>query len=302
MADTDADGKMNINEFSIACKLINLKLRGFEIPKILPPALIASLSVVSGTPTRTPTSGMSPSVSVGSIGAPVHAAGPPPVPPQPAILQQQQQQQMQYVAAAPIPQRPPQPIIPSQPLIQAGQPIMTAPIPPAIPPQPSVLPQAIVPPMTQQPQQMIQQPLVQPMSVQPQVMPGVVPMQQPVYGAFPQQHIPQQVPQNLIQTGVEQQGIIPPPVMAMAPVQQQQPAESQSLLGGFTSAPTVPQIPQQIPQQIPVQIPQQQIPQQIPQQIAPQMPQIPALPTPPGSGTQSRSMSISERAPSIESP
>lgn len=43
MADTDADGKMDINEFSIACKLINLKLRGFEIPKVLPPSLTASL-------------------------------------------------------------------------------------------------------------------------------------------------------------------------------------------------------------------------------------------------------------------
>lgn len=39
LADTDADGKMNLNEFSIACKLINLKLRGFEIPKGLPPSL-----------------------------------------------------------------------------------------------------------------------------------------------------------------------------------------------------------------------------------------------------------------------
>ncbi|XP_028046441.1 intersectin-1 isoform X3 [Monomorium pharaonis] len=43
LSDTDADGKMNINEFSIACKLINLKLRGFEIPKVLPPVLIQSL-------------------------------------------------------------------------------------------------------------------------------------------------------------------------------------------------------------------------------------------------------------------
>ncbi|KAB0793537.1 hypothetical protein PPYR_13157 [Photinus pyralis] len=43
LADTNADGKMDINEFSIACKLINLKLRGFEIPKVLPPTLIASL-------------------------------------------------------------------------------------------------------------------------------------------------------------------------------------------------------------------------------------------------------------------
>lgn len=44
LADTDADGKMNIHEFSIACKLINLKLRGFELPKTLPPLLIQSLA------------------------------------------------------------------------------------------------------------------------------------------------------------------------------------------------------------------------------------------------------------------
>lgn len=40
LADTDADGKMNIEEFSIACKLINLKLRNFELPKVLPPSLL----------------------------------------------------------------------------------------------------------------------------------------------------------------------------------------------------------------------------------------------------------------------
>ena len=43
LSDTDSDGKMNINEFSIACKLINLKLRGFEVPSSLPPSLIRSL-------------------------------------------------------------------------------------------------------------------------------------------------------------------------------------------------------------------------------------------------------------------
>ncbi|XP_018307456.1 intersectin-1 isoform X3 [Mycetomoellerius zeteki] len=48
LSDTDADGKMDINEFSIACKLINLKLRGFEIPKVLPPVLVQSLSLSSG--------------------------------------------------------------------------------------------------------------------------------------------------------------------------------------------------------------------------------------------------------------
>ncbi|XP_020278373.1 intersectin-1 isoform X3 [Pseudomyrmex gracilis] len=47
LSDTDADGKMDINEFSIACKLINLKLRGFEIPKVLPPVLVQSLKSFS---------------------------------------------------------------------------------------------------------------------------------------------------------------------------------------------------------------------------------------------------------------
>ncbi|GJQ83722.1 putative Eps15 homology domain protein [Trypoxylus dichotomus] len=52
LADTDADGKMDIVEFSIACKLINLKLRGFEVPKVLPPVLLASFK--SQTPPAIP--------------------------------------------------------------------------------------------------------------------------------------------------------------------------------------------------------------------------------------------------------
>lgn len=64
MADTDRDGKMNINEFSIACKLVNLKLRGFEIPKQLPPTMIASLTAVGSTPILTPTGNLSPVSSV----------------------------------------------------------------------------------------------------------------------------------------------------------------------------------------------------------------------------------------------
>ncbi|XP_066254448.1 intersectin-1 isoform X2 [Euwallacea similis] len=54
LADTDSDGKMDINEFSIACKLINLKLRGFDIPKGLPPSLLASLKLHSSTPPAIP--------------------------------------------------------------------------------------------------------------------------------------------------------------------------------------------------------------------------------------------------------
>lgn len=254
---------MNINEFSIACKLINLKLRGFEIPKVLPPTLIASLSAMGGTPTRTPTSGMSPSTSMThSMGA-----GPPPVPPQPAIMQQQQHQQ--YMAQT-APQRPPQPVIPSQPLIQAGQPIMTtSAVPPAIPPQPKILPQAMVPPMTQ------------PIPVQPQV--------------------PYMMPQapNLIQPGVVL-------VTGMIPTVSQPPlvkTDSQTLLAEFQTSNQ--QMPASIlPQQATVMPQVASIPTSIMpgivQNVAPSA--VPAPPTPPGSGTHSRSMSISDRAPSIESP
>lgn len=40
----NADGKLDFMEFSIACKLINAKLRGFDIPKVLPPNLRNSAS------------------------------------------------------------------------------------------------------------------------------------------------------------------------------------------------------------------------------------------------------------------
>ena len=48
LADVNRDGKLDFSEFSIACKLINLKLRGFEIPKALPPGLKASAGPVPG--------------------------------------------------------------------------------------------------------------------------------------------------------------------------------------------------------------------------------------------------------------
>ena len=38
----NGDGKMDINEFSVACKLINLRLKGMEMPKSLPPQLLQS--------------------------------------------------------------------------------------------------------------------------------------------------------------------------------------------------------------------------------------------------------------------
>ncbi|KAI5732897.1 hypothetical protein M8J76_005446 [Diaphorina citri] len=51
LADTDQDGKMNINEFVIACKLISNKLRGFDIPPTLPVSLMQSLAGKGSCPT-----------------------------------------------------------------------------------------------------------------------------------------------------------------------------------------------------------------------------------------------------------
>lgn len=39
LADVDADGRMDINEFSIALHLIALKLKGIEVPRTLPSSL-----------------------------------------------------------------------------------------------------------------------------------------------------------------------------------------------------------------------------------------------------------------------
>lgn len=82
LADTDADGKMDINEFSIACKLINLKLRGFDVPKVLPPQLIASLKALS--PPAIP-----PLPNPALVSAPIDASKvPPPVKQTPVIPNQ----------------------------------------------------------------------------------------------------------------------------------------------------------------------------------------------------------------------
>lgn len=41
---------MDINEFSVACKLITMKLKGFEVPQVLP---ISLKNILSGTGTTT---------------------------------------------------------------------------------------------------------------------------------------------------------------------------------------------------------------------------------------------------------
>ncbi|XP_054706164.1 intersectin-1-like [Uloborus diversus] len=46
LADRDADGKMDGNEFAIAMRLIEMKLQGYEVPKSLPPTMLAQPPVV----------------------------------------------------------------------------------------------------------------------------------------------------------------------------------------------------------------------------------------------------------------
>ncbi|XP_065348598.1 intersectin-2 isoform X1 [Cloeon dipterum] len=153
LADRDADGKMDINEFSIACKLIMLKLKGVEVPRALPTSLLTSLAAVS-TP-------------------PMAAGTPPQVPPPPKITPP---------AVPPMMAQPP--IIPPAPVLAHGpgmvmhqQPQMVAPHPGMVPMAPQVQPMMMpgIQPMVapQMPPQVA--PMVVPMSA-PQVVPMVAPM------------------------------------------------------------------------------------------------------------------------------
>lgn len=224
LADTDSDGKMNIDEFSIACKLINLKLRGFEVPPALPPVLIASLSAVGGTPTLTPT-------GVGSLS-------------------------------------------PLEPLKSLVNPQVINVMPPGRPPMPMqpVLPQAIVPPMQMMPPQPII-PIMSSTMSQP-LIPGMGVMTQPTMMQMTQPLIPVGQPvvpsQPLIQTGGIPYMPVAQPLIQSAPV----PTMGLDLLGNKLPSPV---------------------------DTTSAVTSLPAPPTPP-SGTPSRSMSISEKQPSLDSP
>lgn len=227
LADTDADGKMNIDEFSMACKLINLKLRGFEVPKVLPPTMIASLRKVGGTPILTPTAGMSPAQSMAGLSNIVK--------PMPSIIPQ--------VAAQPLTVAPIIPsAIPSMIPQVAAQPPMVAPIIPGL--MPSVLPQigAHQPPPIIPMQPLINQAIVPPQPAQ------VQPLIQTI------------VPQNISQPSTN----------------------SGLLLDSLISINSTAQMPEIAENSAISDV-------------------LPAPPTPP-SGKQSRSMSISENVPSLESP
>ncbi|XP_035917377.1 intersectin-1 isoform X1 [Anopheles stephensi] len=235
LADTDADGRMTLGEFSIACKLINLKLRGFEVPKALPPTLVASLTAVGGTPILTPTSGLSPLDPLKSLSGSIVPQAVPQVVPQ-------QAQPPMMVPHAVVPPLMNNQMIASQVPVMAGG---VVPPKPALPPQPliGVTAQAPLIPMGQQP-------LIPGVPTIPGMAPAPAVMQQPLIGGLV--------------------GAAPtiPPTAAVKPLIDP--------LGGVGAVPLVAGV----------------------------APVVPAPPTPPhsGGGTPARSMSISERAPSIESP
>ncbi|KFB42982.1 AGAP009037-PA-like protein [Anopheles sinensis] len=246
LADTDADGRMTLGEFSIACKLINLKLRGFEIPKVLPPTLVASLTAVGGTPILTPTSGLSPLDPLKSLAGSIGSA----------------------------------PVVPPQP-----QPMMA-------PTHPAMVPHAIVPPLM----------ATQMVPPQVPVVPGVM-----AGGVVPPK--PALPPQPLIATAAQQAPLIPmgQPLMSAAPVMPPAPqvVMQQPLIGGLMGPAGIPPTAAVKPLIDPLgSLGQAPLVAGIPPMGAVGAAAVPAPPTPPhsGGGTPARSMSISERAPSIESP
>ncbi|XP_021964596.1 intersectin-2 isoform X1 [Folsomia candida] len=74
LADVNCDGKLDINEFSVACKLITMKLKGLEMPPSLPPSLRAVLNASGQT---TPI--LSPQMGSGMATPPVAGVMSPPV-------------------------------------------------------------------------------------------------------------------------------------------------------------------------------------------------------------------------------
>jgi len=145
MADIDSDGRLDINEFSIACKLINLKLRGFPIPPALPNSLraitIQSPIMSSQSPLMAPSK-----------------PPPPVIPPQPIISQIPQQSVIsaQTLQQAVVPSLPTAPMILPQPsLVKPNTVLMQTALPPQISDpviqplsRPSLIGIASIPPLT----------------------------------------------------------------------------------------------------------------------------------------------------------
>ncbi|XP_057373684.1 intersectin-1-like isoform X2 [Daphnia carinata] len=162
LADINSDGKLDFTEFSIACKLINAKLRGFDIPKVLPPNLRNSAS--SGLTTSS--AGTPPATMMGVPLAPLGMT--------PAVV-------IQPLPMAAV--KPPSTVVAPHP---TNQPLVQPTIQPMIQPmaQPMVQPmiQTVMQPTMQPTMQPMIQPMMQPM-MQPMIQPMMQPMIQPIVPA-----------------------------------------------------------------------------------------------------------------------
>lgn len=207
LADTDADGKMDLIEFSIACKLISLKLRNVEVPKMLPPTLISSLKHV-GTPIRTPTGLMSPS--------------------------EEYKQFITQPQPTPVPLQAPQPI-PVMPQVAPVMPQIVPVIPQAVPVIPQAAPVIPQPALIMQQQQQIlqQQMMQQQMMAQQAPAPVVAAPMQPAYQAYPQ---PQDLVHQQMMIAQQQQMSMPLAQPIVAPVVAQPPLVDGSLLDSLIQA------------------------------------------------------------------
>uniref|UniRef100_A0A8C5BQM3 Intersectin 1 (SH3 domain protein) n=1 Tax=Gadus morhua TaxID=8049 RepID=A0A8C5BQM3_GADMO len=78
LADMNSDGRMDIYEFSIAMKLIKLKLQGHPLPSSLPPSMPPMASIAAGLPGVPPLP--LPPLLLG-VSPPLTSSAPPPLPP-----------------------------------------------------------------------------------------------------------------------------------------------------------------------------------------------------------------------------
>ncbi|GIZ02232.1 intersectin-1 [Caerostris extrusa] len=68
LADRDADGKMDCGEFAVAMHLIEMKLKGFDIPKTLPPSMAAPApAIIPNVPVYRASVPIVPPASVGNL-------------------------------------------------------------------------------------------------------------------------------------------------------------------------------------------------------------------------------------------
>ncbi|XP_048002560.1 intersectin-2-like [Leguminivora glycinivorella] len=237
LADCNADGKLDLKEFSIACKIINLKLHGIEVPKVLPPSLLGSLS-----PTVPPKQAFP-------------APAKPPIPPMPSVPQQPLIGGMpQGVIPPQVPQQPAsllgdfgQPTRPTVPDLISGVKPMTQPIAPVMPTQPVVptqpvmASQPVMPASPLIPSQPMAAPMIPSQPHQPIIssQPLAQPLGQPILPSQPGQPIIPNPPmvQPIVPQGMAQpMAPTQPPLISSPP----KPLVSGTTMGSLVSSPPKP--------------------------------------------------------------